>query len=313
MNAYLTIAHKILLKVGKPLNAQQILREAHLADLVPAHLHGITQHKTLHARISEDIRRFGERSLFYRTDRGVFYLQALRDSATLTPKQRHGIEARPRYRELNNHPVLAVPFNILPKNLEYFDASVIDKFFQASDLRFKRLKDLGEVEAPFWTFVIVKKEDSVLTYRHGRYREDRDGFLNQRSIGFKSLFAEKDKTFLDTNDHGVVVSGLASTLADLGVPPRRFDLESEKSNAAIEFLTVFEGQDFKKEVICVVTYDCPDWLQPLKRRLAINDLSWLSFAHNPNHLDDFDDWSKKILLKIFEQYRSYEGKKVKCG
>ena len=35
-----------------------------------------------------------------------------------------------------------------------------------------------------WSFVVVLRHLEVLTYRLGRYREERDTFFNRRSLGF---------------------------------------------------------------------------------------------------------------------------------
>lgn len=90
------------------MTAREILEWAYAADLMPVSLHGRTQHKTLHARISVDIRTRGESSLFYRAARGVFFLNQLRALPSLSERHQQGIYAVPRYRELNRNPVLCV-------------------------------------------------------------------------------------------------------------------------------------------------------------------------------------------------------------
>lgn len=148
-------------------------------------------------------------------------------------------------------------------------------------------------------FVVVHRDDYVLTYRQGKYRESADGFLNQRTIGFRTLLGQKERTFLDTADHGILTAGLSATYADLGVPFDTVNVDDEKLNAAVEFLIVPEN---KSGLVCVVNYECPTWLEPLKKRLAINALSWLPTNSLPNHLDDFDDWSKQIIPELFPRY-----------
>jgi hypothetical protein len=305
MNAYLVIAQKVLAAIKKPLSAREILECAYMSELMPYHLYGATQHKTLQARISEDIRKHGERSLFYRTDRGVFYLKSLRDKSELSDKEKAGIEARPRYRELNKYPVLKVSKDaLIGVGDEFINPKEIGKFLVPENHEYKLLKDKNAVtSATFWVFVIVRKENSILTYRHGRYRENRDGFINHRSIGFTALLKATDKTFLDQEDHGVITVGISSTYADLGVPLQHFNLEEEKANANIEFLTYFENEKNAGDLICVVTYNSPNWLEPLKRRLAINNLEWLSCSTMPNNMQDFDAWSQRILPELFRIYR----------
>lgn len=56
-----------------------MLQLSYATEMVPWHLHGATQHKTLHARLSEDISQNLEASRFYRTGPGRFFLRALQD------------------------------------------------------------------------------------------------------------------------------------------------------------------------------------------------------------------------------------------
>jgi hypothetical protein len=58
VDTYLGIAQKVLERARRPLTPREILREAYRSDLVPYHLHGATQHKTLQARLSEHILEF---------------------------------------------------------------------------------------------------------------------------------------------------------------------------------------------------------------------------------------------------------------
>lgn len=49
----------------------------------------------------------------------------------------------------------------------------------------------------------------------------------------------------------------------------------------------------------VIEVDAPDWYDPYTRRLSINEVEWLSLRALPNHLDDFDPWSKTVLSLVF--------------
>jgi HB1, ASXL, restriction endonuclease HTH domain len=75
LDAYLQIAESILKIERRPLSARAILAAAYRHGLVPMHLHGNTQHKTLGARISEDIITLHDDSLFFRTAPGRFFLR----------------------------------------------------------------------------------------------------------------------------------------------------------------------------------------------------------------------------------------------
>jgi hypothetical protein len=107
MDQYLDIAATVLRTLRRPLGPRAILNAAYQAGLVPIHLHGKTQHKTLQARMSEDIVLRRDRSTFFRTAPGKFFLRELLSDASLPDEYRRPITTRRRARELLRGPALA--------------------------------------------------------------------------------------------------------------------------------------------------------------------------------------------------------------
>ena len=85
MSTYLEIAEAVLSKSKLPLSARQILEAAYRLQLVPVHLFGKTQYKTLHARLSEDLTRNRRNTIFVRTAPGRFFLRAKVESRAGQP------------------------------------------------------------------------------------------------------------------------------------------------------------------------------------------------------------------------------------
>ncbi len=302
MSAYLEAAEKVLETTGVPMNSIEILRAAHSMNLLSPDLYGKTQHKTFHARISVDIRKNGDKSAFYRVAHGVFFLKKLKDSPHLSKKQQKGIHAIPRKRELNREPVLKIKksiINSLVSKKGIFDANELETILSYKNTQYGNAKNSNEQYCKLWVFVVVQKQEEILTYRQGKYRENKDSFLNRRTIGFKTLVTANDKTFLDKEDWGIIYSGLSATFSDLGVPFDSIIIDDEKTSAKIEFFLCYRGETGNDELVCVVNYACPNWLEPHKRTLAINDLCWLKTTHLPNNIDDFDGWSKIIIPELF--------------
>ena len=100
MDSYLELAEIVLREERRPLTARALLKRAYKLQIIPANLYGKTQHKTLQARISEDILGRRDRSRFFRTAPGVFFLRDFLNDATIPPKFRSPIVARRRQREL---------------------------------------------------------------------------------------------------------------------------------------------------------------------------------------------------------------------
>ena len=76
MNSYLRIAEAVLRKSRQPLSASEILDTAYRFQLVPEHLFGKTQFKTLQARLSEDLLYNRRHTVFARTGPGRFVLRS---------------------------------------------------------------------------------------------------------------------------------------------------------------------------------------------------------------------------------------------
>ena len=59
------------------------------------------------------------------------------------------------------------------------------------------------------------------------------------------------------------------------------------------------------DLLALVRFECPDWFEPTKRRLAINDLQWLDLKTPINYIEDFDPWSQLALAKLTEHSRRH--------
>jgi len=49
------------------------------------------------------------------------------------------------------------------------------------------------------------------------------------------------------------------------------------------------------DLLAIVRFNCPSWFEPLTRRLAINDLAWMSVSTPVNDIGDFDPWSQVVV------------------
>ncbi len=62
------------------------------------------------------------------------------------------------------------------------------------------------------------------------------------------------------------------------------------------------------DLLAVISFECPDWFEPMKRRLALNELAWLNFDTPVNDVEDFDPWSKTVLLAHYKASTGFNGK-----
>jgi len=148
----------------------------------------------------------------------------------------------------------------------------------------------------FRAFVSVHREHEILTYRVGRYRDDRDSFMLKRSIGFSTFITIDENTLFTLGDFGITDSGVRAVKTDLDIP----DVSGHRpDSASLGYFLWCGANDGSTNLLAVIRFQCPAWFEPTKRRLALNDLKWLDSKTPPNDFDDFDPWSKLVLLSDY--------------
>ncbi|MCE8556668.1 winged helix-turn-helix domain-containing protein [Ruegeria pomeroyi] len=300
MSSYLEIAEKVLAYRRRPMGSHAILREAYLLDLMPPHLHGETQHKTLQARLSEDILHAKERSRFVRTEPGKFFLRSLLADETIPAEFRKTIKARRRKRELTPDPVLCIAKESLHKlavqnSQDYW--SVLEEMRQSGELSYFEIKNRPTGHVPVWCFAMLMREEFVLSYRVGRYRAQNEDLTSKRTVGFASLVTEDQQTLFNHHDFGIIEAGITALAIDLDFPMGVEALEAETSEtASVVEISTNGGIE---AVLLVIETGCPSWFEPTTRRLSMNDMKWIPFRVPPNHLEDFDPWTQAVVRNRF--------------
>lgn len=161
MDAYLQIAESVLKIERRPLSPRAILAAAYRHGLVPMHLHGDTQHKTLGARISEDIIALHDDSLFFRTAPGRFFLREFLTDVTIPEENRQPVATRRRFRELMRGPALAVYLHDLQRIATTGTAippEIVFNLLRSDRYRYDDPKNRKEGSVFLWSFVSVRRD-----------------------------------------------------------------------------------------------------------------------------------------------------------
>jgi HB1, ASXL, restriction endonuclease HTH domain len=300
VDAYLDMAEAILRAEKRPLSPQAIIAAAYRNGLVPTHLHGKTQHKTLQARLSEDIINRREHSAFFRTAPGRFFLREFLADVSVPEEFRRPVPTRRRIRELVRGPALAIDWRELNKIVDENATIRPEKLLPLLRARRYRYEDPRNEDGNsvfLRSFVCVRRDQFVLTYRLGRFRDDRDAFVSKRSLGFSALVHVEDHTLFNLGDLGIVDSGVRATKIDLDIPDVNGSAPAETASLAY-FLLAHQGSK-ANDLLAVIRFECPEWFEPVKRRLALNDLAWMDLSQPVNNVDDFDPWSRAVLLASY--------------
>ena len=309
MGAYLDIAEEMLELHGRPMTAKAILTAAYMKEVVPYHLYGKTQHKTLNARLSEDILRNNQNSKFYRTNPGVYFLSKYRTGEQDEPSIYTQFHAKRRIRELT--PKSSVLLSI-SKLQQIQDASPrdLEKFLKTAtyneDYVIREFGDAGvDGFFPLVVFVVVRREERFLTYCQGRYRVEKDELAGKKTVGFSSLVSENKIDLLGKDALGVFNTAIETLSLDLALESSFF--ESSEFHTEICQITESDFMDYPA-VISTVLLDCPQWFEPTQRRLSINNLKWKDFSIPLNDIDAFDDTSKALIESGF--FSSIQNKRM---
>lgn len=295
MDSYLEIAQRVLRASRRPMSAAGILEAAYAAGIVPKHLYGRTQVKTLQARLSEDV-LYSQNSAFFRTEPGYFFLNELISDPAIPDKFKKKFEARRRIRDLHVAPFLGVDENFVSScsvDLMHDWGDFIDTADKCNALHYLSSKKETQGALIVWTFSVVRRGFEVLSYRTGRYRNDRDMFMDKRTIGFPGIISYHDFTLFSGSDYGARENSLNALKWDLDISAVAMHGGTLPDPKPLRPLRV--RQDDKNDILLLVmSWDCPTWFEPTTRRLSLNDPRWLNLkAHN--NIDDFEPWTKATL------------------
>ncbi|MET3408866.1 HTH domain-containing protein [Methylobacterium sp. 1030] len=299
---YLRIAELVLEVARRPLSARAIMEAAHRGGIVPRRFYGKTQHKTLQARLSEDILRHRLESRFFRTNPGQFFLSRLRSDPTIPDDYKDPFHARRRTRDLDKAEALAIEENFLLSVKDHFLdwRSLIEAATRTGALRHIDPKTPHDGYVLVWAFSVVRKREKILSYRNGRYRDDRDAFANRKSIGFAEIVSYENQTLFN-DDFGIADCGLRTVMYDLDLSYSAFSSQIVKP--VISFAAILSQAQTKPAMIFVLEWECPDWFEPTARRLSLNDLRWIDLNQRPNDAEAFEPVSALALEGLIQNTR----------
>lgn len=295
MDSYLEIAQQVLRASRRPMSAAGILDSAYAAGIVPKRLYGRTQVKTLQARLSEDV-LYSPHSAFFRTEPGHFFLNELVADPTIPAKFKEKFEARRRIRDLHVAPFLGIDeafVSACGTDLMHDWVAFVSAAEKCDAVHYLSSKKEAHEALIVWTFSVVRRGSEVLSYRTGKYRNDRDAFMNKRTIGFPGVLSYYDFTLFSDGDYGARENSLNSIKWDLDISAVAMHGGSLPDPKPLGSVRVH--QDDKRDVLLIVMgWDCPTWFEPTTRRLSLNDPRWLDLKTH-NDVDDFEPWTMATL------------------
>lgn len=300
-NAYLYLAERILAQARRPMTPAEIIERAYLDNVVPDHLHGNTQHKTLQARLSEDVSRHVEGSKFFRTAPGRFFLKALKNDPSVPDIHKTEWHAPPRRKELKRDRVLAVCWPEPPNLRADLQLVPFDKIYQSLERGryvYEHWRSLASSETyvPIHSFVVVHRDDEILSYRSGKFVPHSDPLRGMRSIGFGGAVFASDVDLLYNSIFGIAENAIDDLAYGIGLPKRMAE-DARYKNQVHPYVgaLLFSPKTQMHHLYVALCYKCPKDFIPAKSALSLNELRWVHAKNPGNHLGDYDLMSRFLF------------------
>lgn len=294
-DAYLQMASIVLDRARAPLSAKEIIKRAYLLGIVPAHLHGKTQHKTLTARLSVDILENRERSPFFRPWPGRFFLSKFIDDDSLPQEYRTPIVARRRARQLRREYAAYVShIDLETYKLQRLTRSEFSRLVTSDAIQYSASGRVDSNDYQIWNFAIVKKSGRCLQYIAGKFRDFlSDNSANLRTIGFVSPLCQADRNLFDNKYHGVLGASISNVLVDLDLHYSRYVGEIESQSRFLGAVVV--EIEPAPVVLAVSEVRLPAGCPVMTRKLSINELSWIDQTDLRAEKSKFEPWSESVI------------------
>ncbi len=290
----------VLAAERRPLRPKEIIQRGYASEVLPWHLHGNRQDKTLHARLSEDIARSPEKSRFYRTAPGVFYLRQLREDPETPAAYREVYLAPPRRKELNRDKVFSIRLCDVAADVASGEISmpVLQRVLGSGAYAYRSFLEIKESQdvAIVHSFVVVYKNDRVLSFRCGKFFPESDPLYGRRSIGIGGAVLPDNVDLLYDSMYGILENGIDELGYGIGLPQRLAERARYNSELSPHLAILVTDTNAAPAVIhVVIAYHCPDEFEPSKAALSVNDLKWIDANQPGNDLQDYDRTSRVLF------------------
>lgn len=291
MNSYLRIADAVLRKSRQPLSAREILDAAYRLQLVPGHLYGKTQHKTLHARLAEDLLYNRRNTLFARSGAGRF---GLRSHVEQGPDGTSKYIAPLRSYQLKQFDVVCANRH----ELESLWTTDSDRSLFGNVARaFCRQRPLDQAERDFslaylCVLVTIRSEDHILTLTALAGTTLKTG----RALGMFGYLKGSDATLFSPDSFGIDEAARRTISEQSTAPKQQIDDLVELIDFDSLMCLQFIDQDEASNAVVISTaYDCEHPDEFLRHVPSHRSPRWTRFPAGINNIDGLEPISRRLL------------------
>lgn len=276
-NSYLELAEEVIKARGKPLSARSILAEAKRFGLMPDHLTGSTMHKTLQARISDDINSHHEFSKFYRVGVGTYFLRELSADPTLPGEVRREKPSPGRVKSIEKNRVLHSKNSIQYKDALIADVSEVLSWIESHNC-FRYASTRLPDEFLIGTFTVIRWGNDIFLHELGKFSFFfRQACSDQSTIGLRRYIDEFDDDIFKVVDFGIDFSSAREVIRNLAICNEEDFIDDRKIRNEMSLLgAAFESDINSLFFVVQVNLSQPrDQTVLFKKRKDIRNPHWV--------------------------------------
>ena len=302
---FLVVAQQILEEEKRPMGPKELVDYALRKKMFSDNIAGKTPSQTMKSKISVDVRRRGNKSLFVRTAPGKFYLRHLLQG----PNDVY--EAPPLRKPVSKEQVLVFPRAWLHSN-RWFQGITKTARSTARELlnsgvclymdRYRAERDNEHKQ--ILTYVILTRRGHVLAFRRGNYSRVEDYLRGSQCIQFGGHVCSDDQDLFST-DMGVRECAVRELEEELKLPEidRRRLLETD-ALPLVGLLNDDSSEVGQRHFAIIFRYEVsadPAWERPERGEKSVTQLRWLDLSAQPLNLWGFEYWTQLALRAFFRR------------
>jgi len=301
---FLLVAEKVLFEQLRPMSAIQIVNYAITQKLFTDNIAGKTPHQTLKSKLSVHIRKYGDRSVFVRTDPGRFYLRRLLDSEIAL------YSAPPLRKPKSEESVLVFDANMLNsfgrvQGISESYQDYLDKILNSDVCFYKKRFDAEQDSSvkQVLTYVMITKNGKLLSFKRGSFNRVEDFLKGANCIGFGGHVSSDDLTMFSGYDMGITDCVIRELGEELILP--KVDRVRLRKREGLSWLGVLNDDSSpagQRHFACLFRYEVSDdlyWDHPKRGEKSITRLQWLDPEEKISPIWEFEYWSQLCLRHMF--------------
>lgn len=309
---FLIVAKILMLRHRRSMSPRELVDLARRDQLFSDNIAGKTPHQTMKSKLSTHIRRFGDRSVFVRTEPGRFYLRELLDpsskpynSAPLVPpssKEKILVYRTEELDQVTTWLGINTMWKAASKEIfEKLEPHYMPRVVVEDDDKFTQIL----------TYILVTKGDKILAYRRGRYNRIEDYLRGATCVGFGGHVTLEDLDLFNKSLMGILNCAKRELNEELSLP--EVDKHRLRQGVGLQIRGIINDDTSvvgRRHLAFVMSYKVSEedyWESPIRGEKSITQLRWVDRrSSRPIPLWNYEYWSQLCL-------RQFAGRLVRLG